>query len=64
MLSDRELWAIATYLDDHLGDQTPFFITERMVTLSEQGDEDGVVTWQGISDRYDMLTGRRPHQTE
>ena len=55
MLSDWELWAIATYLDKHLGDKAPFLITERMIALAEQGDEEGVIAWLGISERYDKL---------
>jgi hypothetical protein len=62
-LSDWELWAAAAFVEKQYGDRAPHFITERMLTLSQLGDEEGVATWQGISERYDMLTGRTPHQT-
>ena len=58
MLSDKELWAVATYLEQRLGDRAAFFITERMVTLAEQGDDKGVMMWKGVSDRCDQLRAR------
>jgi hypothetical protein len=55
MLSDWELWAISTYLEEHLGNRAPHFITERMVSLTGQGDEAGVTMWQGVLNRYEQL---------
>lgn len=62
MISDKELWACAAQVEKQHGDRAPHFITERMMTLAAAGDEDGVATWKGISDRYDQLTGRTKHK--
>ena len=61
-LSDWELWAAAAFVEKQYGERAPHFITERLLTLAEQGDEEGVATWQAISDRFDWLTGRVRHQ--
>jgi hypothetical protein len=55
VLTERELWAAAVWVEDHHGDQALQFITERMTTLAEAGDAEGVIAWIGISDRYDKL---------
>ena len=58
MLSDKELWACAAWVEQHHGDRAPHFITERLMTLARDGDEGGVLAWKGISDRYDQLQAR------
>jgi hypothetical protein len=55
MLTDRELWACATLVEQRHGDRAPFLITDRMLSLAAQGDEAAVAMWKAISDRFDQL---------
>lgn len=55
MTPDQERWAEALKVEQIHGDSAPAFIVERIVTLAEEGDLDGIERWQQIAIRLDQL---------
>ena len=48
MLTDWELWAVANKVLDQHGENVGAFLQERIETLGEQDDTEGVATWLAI----------------
>lgn len=54
-IAERELWAVASTVLQNEGDDVAAFLLERVQTLMESGDNDGVSTWLAIADRVRQL---------
>lgn len=57
MSPEQERWAFASKLLDIHGDDIDTFIAERLQSLAEQGDSDGIRFWVDISDKVMKLAG-------
>ncbi len=54
-ITERELWAVASTVLQNEGDDVAAFLLERVQSLMESGDDDGVSTWLAIADRIRQL---------
>lgn len=52
---ERELWAIALYVEKHHGADGPRFIAEKIGKLALDGDTEGIETWKAVAARYEKL---------
>lgn len=55
MLSDWELWAVASHVLRQHKDEAPLFVAERIGALALAGDAAGVGTWKEIARRLVQL---------
>lgn len=56
MLSDWELWAVASATIEQHGDEAPVFVASQIGALAMAGDPAGVSAWQEIARRMVQLT--------
>jgi hypothetical protein len=54
---DKELWAIALWVETNAGDDGDIYISQQMDRLKAQGDLDGVAMWESVWERYEALAG-------
>lgn len=54
-IAERELWAVASTVLQNEGDDVAAFLLERVHSLMESGDNEGVSTWLAIADRVRQL---------
>ena len=54
-LSDRELWECAILMESLYSDRALQHIVDRMIALADEGDADGVATWQAVAQRCRRL---------
>lgn len=52
---DKELWALALWVEKHHGADGPRFIAEKVGRFALDGDAGGVEMWKGVAERYDAL---------
>lgn len=57
MSPEQERWAFASKLLETHSDNIGVFIAERIQSLADQGDFDGVRFWIDISDKVMQLAG-------
>jgi len=57
MLTDWELWAVANKVLEQHGEDVGAFLQERIETLGEAGDLDGVETWLAVAQRILAMQG-------
>lgn len=55
MTRDKELWAIALYVEKHHGADGPRFIAEKIGKLALDGDTEGIETLKAVATRYEKL---------
>ncbi|AOF98710.1 hypothetical protein BSY18_4045 (plasmid) [Blastomonas sp. RAC04] len=55
MTDEQHLWACAFAVDKRYGAGAPLHVAERIGTLADGGDTDGVAMWQAIAVRLDRL---------
>lgn len=55
MTDEQHLWACALAIEKRYGAGAPFHIAERIGTLANEGDRQGVAMWQAIAVRLDQL---------
>jgi hypothetical protein len=55
---ERELWAMALWVETHHRDAGAAFIAERIAHLALEGEHGGVVLWRKVADRYAALSFR------
>lgn len=60
MLSQWELWAVASATIDRHGSAAPLFVASRIETLSAAGDAAGVAAWTAIGHRVEQLAADPP----
>lgn len=60
MLSQWELWAVASATIDRHGSAAPLFIASRIAALIAAGDGPGVAAWTSIGHRVEQLTADPP----
>lgn len=53
---DKELWALALWVEKHHGAKGPCFIAERVGRFALYGDAGGVDLWRAVAQRYSSLT--------
>lgn len=58
MISERELWAAALWVEKHHGANGPKHIADQVGRLAKAGDSDGVAMSRQVADRYDRLIKR------
>ncbi len=57
-IAEQELWAVASTVLQNEGDDVAAFLLERVHSLMESGDNEGVSTWLAIADRIrQLITG-------
>lgn len=59
-MTDWELWAVAAKVTAAEGDGVGDFLVDRVQSLTEAGDHDGVRTWLAVADRVQQLLMDRP----
>lgn len=52
---DKELWALALWVEKHHGADGPRFIAEKVGRFALDVDAGGVELWKGVAERYDAL---------
>lgn len=52
---EQHLWACAFAVEKRYGTGAPLHVAERIGTLADGGDTDGVAMWQAIAVRLDRL---------
>ena len=52
---ERELWALALWVEKHHGANGPRFIAEKVGKLALEGEQGGVDLWREVARRYDSL---------
>lgn len=57
--NDRELWALALWIEKHYGDEAPGFIAEQVTRLAKAGDFKEVAMWWEVAARFDALAQPR-----
>ena len=60
MLTDWELWAVASTVLDQHGEGAPLFVATRIGALALEGGEAGVVSWKEVARRVSMLASGPP----
>ncbi|GGB55773.1 DUF6961 family protein [Blastomonas aquatica] len=55
MTDEQHLWACALAVEKRYGNRAPLHIAERIGSLAQAGDADGVAMWQAIAMRLDRL---------
>lgn len=60
VLTDWELWAVAAKMIAAEGEDVGDLLVDRVQSLTEAGDDDGVATWLAIADRVQQLLMDRP----
>lgn len=54
---EKEIWAIALWVEKHRGADAPRYIAEQIGRQVLRGDEAGIVKWKNIARRYAELGG-------
>lgn len=57
---ERELWALALWIDRDQGDEGERFIAERVLHFDAEGDEGGKQLWMNVARRYAGLRQNSP----
>ena len=52
---DKELWAIALWIEKQHGDDGWFYIAQQMDRLLEDGEPEGLALWLEIRERFEAL---------
>lgn len=52
---DKELWALALWVEKHHGADGPRFIAEKVGKFALEGEQGGVDLWRGVAERYGSL---------
>ncbi len=55
---DKEMWAIALWVEEQHGVDGPQFIAEQIGRLALQDDREGMDMWFAIAERYERLLSR------
>ncbi|QFT76005.1 hypothetical protein [Erythrobacter sp. THAF29] len=55
MTREKELWALAVWVERHHGDNGDEFIENRIAALEAEGETDGADLWRIVADRYHKL---------
>ncbi len=55
MTPERELWAVATLIEQQQGNDAPVWIAQRISELALAGDMAGVERWKAIAGKLDQL---------
>ncbi|WP_420006879.1 DUF6961 family protein [Tsuneonella aeria] len=53
---DKELWAVAVWVEKTHGTDGPRYIAEQVGRLALEGDEGGVAMWRNVAARFDQLS--------
>ena len=56
MSKERELWAVALWVEKNHGDQGDLYIARRLDRLHTKGDADGVAMWWKVLERFEALS--------
>jgi hypothetical protein len=57
---EKEIWAIALWVEKHHGDEGDFYIAQQMDRLLAEGELDGMAMWRQVAERFEKLkTGCR-----
>lgn len=62
MTRDKELWALALWVEKHRGAHGPRFIAEMVSKFALEGEQGGVDLWCEVAKRFESLS-RREHLT-
>lgn len=54
---DKELWALALWVEKHHGADGRRFIAENVGGLARDGEQGGVDLWREVAARFDQLSG-------
>lgn len=54
-ITERELWALALWVEKHHGADGPRFIAEKVGELALAGEPSGVDLWREVAERFDRL---------
>ncbi len=55
---EKHIWACALAIEKQYGSQAPLHVAERIGTLAQTGDIDGVKMWRAIAVRLAALAAR------
>ncbi|QDM41341.1 hypothetical protein [Altererythrobacter sp. TH136] len=58
MTRDKELWAVALWVERTHGEYGPQYIAEQIGRLALEGDEGGIAMWRSVAERFDQLSER------
>ena len=50
---DKELWAIALWIEENHGDDGWFYIAQQMDRLLEDGEPEGLGLWRGVIEGFE-----------
>ena len=53
---DRELWALALWVEKHHGTDGLIFIAKKIADLMIAGEPGGVDLWREVAERFEKLT--------
>lgn len=53
---DKELWALALWVEKRLGADGPRFIAEKVGRFALAGEQGGVDLWREVAARFDQLS--------
>lgn len=62
MTRDKELWALALWVEKHHGADGPRLIAEKVGELALDGEMGGVDLWREVANRFEALK-QREHLT-
>lgn len=57
---ERELWALALWIDHEQGDEGERFIAERVLHFDAEGNEGGKQLWIDVARRFTGLRQKSP----
>lgn len=55
MVTDRELWAVALWIEAHQGHDGPSYISSQLNRFAREADLDGIQVWNRVAERYRAL---------
>ena len=58
---DKELWAVALWVEEHHGDMGDLYIAHQMDRLLDEGDLDGMAMWRKVRERFKSLRDGSAH---
>lgn len=56
MNSDREIWAMALWVEKHHGENGWFYITQQQDRLLADGQDEGVKLWREVGERFKQIS--------
>ena len=59
MNREKEIWAMALWVEKNLGHEGWFYIAQRQDQLLAQGEDQGAKLWAEVGEKFDQITNER-----